>query len=466
MYTQKELEIWRDRAENGPYRTEGDAHANSPKQWVWINQFAEDFRSTGAEVWIGENTSQTKNMLGIHCAALKGKMYNDKELLDLVISALREQVSTNNDFASLYPDSEDGYAMSGWMLRLFNAYQITGVQDDQIEEYFIDLAYWYKEKIDNQMENNFPNRKNNDYTILGGAAKKGGFNSDEITHINPDGSKGNQIYWVHKWYNNRRSSIVLYYGVVGIELGIQELITSAKMYFKETLMFGTFPDGTMSEYSRNGDYNNPFSGLTYADVNIECLVQLAHRLYLKGDPSLYGFTTNEGIHGSEGGNKNLRLVIDNHLDLISGRKKLYFNSVAPENLLDYETDDKVWVNYTYVCLANHYYKSEQIKQDYTRDFTDKKKGTSGRIWYAWGGVMNNTPGYLFMYGQLEGLVSPEPEIDPGVEPTDDILISSHNEIKEAYQSAFKVEITRKGQYEVWQKPDGTKYILQPVIEIE
>lgn len=48
----------------------------------------------------------------------------------------------------------------------------------------------------------------------------------------------------------------------------------------------------------------------------------------------------------------------------------------------------------------------------------------------------------------------------------DIVISQHTDIKEAYEKATDLKLTRKGYYQLMQKPDSSLYIKQPDIEIE
>ena len=48
----------------------------------------------------------------------------------------------------------------------------------------------------------------------------------------------------------------------------------------------------------------------------------------------------------------------------------------------------------------------------------------------------------------------------------DSLISNHNDFHNAVEKAVGIDLTRSGYYEVWQRPDGSKYIIQPKIEIE
>jgi len=54
-FTQEELNIWRQRAENGPYKTRGDVCTNSPGDWERIVGHANAFLSKPSEErWKGQ----------------------------------------------------------------------------------------------------------------------------------------------------------------------------------------------------------------------------------------------------------------------------------------------------------------------------------------------------------------------------------------------------------------------------
>jgi len=54
-FTQEELNIWRQRAQNGPYKTRGDVCTNSPGDWERIVSHANAFLSNpSGERWKGQ----------------------------------------------------------------------------------------------------------------------------------------------------------------------------------------------------------------------------------------------------------------------------------------------------------------------------------------------------------------------------------------------------------------------------
>jgi len=54
--TQEELNIWKQRAQSGPYKSAGDVQSNSPGDWTRVNSNATSFRNAGntSERWIGQ----------------------------------------------------------------------------------------------------------------------------------------------------------------------------------------------------------------------------------------------------------------------------------------------------------------------------------------------------------------------------------------------------------------------------
>lgn len=55
---------------------------------------------------------------------------------------------------------------------------------------------------------------------------------------------------------------------------------------------------------------------------------------------------------------------------------------------------------------------------------------------------------------------------PVIVEAQDSLISNHNEYHTAFRAATGIPVIRKGSYQVWQRKDGTRYILQPKMDIE
>ena len=181
-------------------------------------------------------------------------------------------------------------------------------------------------------------------------------------------------------------------------------------------MFGTFPDGSTGEFRRNdgnaSDYQTEETGTMYYDmINIETLIVGAMALYKKGDNELLNYSTNKGLHGTEGGNKNLKLLIDNRCKLINHDLEWYWRDKKPQfrhdavgggGRLYYAFD----VIFTY---ANQYYKDDYIKATYLRNkgakYPSSGLSSAGPVWWPWSGPTSTVPGYLFLYGQLENMNS-------------------------------------------------------------
>ena len=181
-------------------------------------------------------------------------------------------------------------------------------------------------------------------------------------------------------------------------------------FFKEMLMFSVFPDGTMGEYERNGSWGLPFAGVTYSTINIEMFVTVADALARVEDFELYEFSTSKGLYGTEGGNKNLYLLIKNYYDQLNGivdRYVMMDGNLYQIDLINELDQDRHWVNDIWFVKANLYYKDDYFYQTYTRThhnskpYPAKRWGTAGPVNYPWSGTGGMVPGLLFMYGGLE-----------------------------------------------------------------
>lgn len=188
---------------------------------------------------------------------------------------------------------------------------------------------------------NFPNRKNHDYRVRSTSAALDSTNPDvwgaksnvfylattdtEITldgftytitalgngcgrffgpqlgvyaYVHNDGTPGNRLSVLSQWYNNRRSDVVLAFGLIGVMLNNQSLIVEAKRYVKEWLRYSVWPDGSQGEYIRNGNYCAANAGLIYSSHNIQTAALLADVLGRRGDFELYQYNTVWGLYGS------------------------------------------------------------------------------------------------------------------------------------------------------------------------
>lgn len=98
-------------------------------------------------------------------------------------------------------------------------------------------------------------------------------------------------------YNNRFYDIVLYFYAWGLEHGNLTYETTAREYFKLTLKYGIFPDGTTWEIYRNEE-NGPFKGVSYGNITLGTMVEMAFLDALAGsypDDLLFDYSTSDGV---------------------------------------------------------------------------------------------------------------------------------------------------------------------------
>src|SRR5690606_12641935 len=134
-----------------------------------------------------------------------------------------------------------------------------------------------------------------------------------------DGSNGDTIVNLPRYYNNRKGAFAQLIGIIGAGLNDVELIHHAKVYFKEWILFSVYPSGETGENERNGDYGVPQQGSKfYGLLNVGAYAYIAEALARKGDFELYQYSTSDGRCGTQGGPKSFRLVVDTHVNESTG----------------------------------------------------------------------------------------------------------------------------------------------------
>jgi hypothetical protein len=478
FHTPAEVAIWQKRANSGPYRVKGDAVPGSPNDWERIAQNANAFLANpSAERWDGNNESaiyQRGNRLRdaafFHLVTRYPNHTSASPYSTAAKNELLAQVSVGNtDFGARkasgnidYKQDNEWFFAPDWFMKIMFTYDyiketMNSTERQKVEKWLKSNAYYWAEGLHKGPDAFrgfrglgavWPNRLNEDYSVYGREAEWGNM-MDRYTHLTSDGRKHNRISYLSQWYNNRRSAQNTFPTLAGIMLNDATLIKYGKLYIKELLMFGTFPDGMTGESSRNGDYNGvPQQGsIAYQAVNTASALFIANALARKGDNSLFSYTTSKGMHGTEGGNKNLRLLVDTHCKLIANTfsTKRYYDraSARTGDRIDAVDEDghtfgrQQWVHDIWYSVGNQFWKDNFIKDVYTRrnssllsshsnvngyEIPNTKFGSAGPFgdpWRGWGGQF---PGILFMYGQMEGVVNPfngssttEPITEPPVE---------------------------------------------------
>jgi hypothetical protein len=440
--TKEELEIWKQRAANGPYKIKGDVSSNSPADWSRILNNANSFLSNpSGERWAGQTTEscwwgdrkQTPSLPGrsrgekLRDAAFAYLITGNVKYRDAVRSELLAQATmpgTKFDDKTRWcndPPIGDSYSfeIAMWLTRVLFGYDyvrssLAEADRTTLDTWFRSAGYFWEDVAGAMLKKRFPNRDKDDYTTLGRGwdlTKPVCSNGKCVTHF--DGWK--KYDW-HEGWNNRTASQIRFATLAGILTNDTFLKNQGKRYFKEAFKYAVFPDGTHADYRRWTD-TKPGLGWHYAGSMIGTLITIADHFGRLGDLELYQFSTSEGLFGTEGGPKSLDKVIKLFVGHVNQTVTRYGTSDPAKNgsstYLVSSVDAlsrEARVHDTYMAQANIFYKDAFVRSIYTRSAsgapaypaTPSNSGEGS----AWGGEWNIYPGVLFMFGMMEGKVFP------------------------------------------------------------
>jgi hypothetical protein len=265
-----------------------------------------------------------------------------------------------------------------------------------------------------------------DYSALSGVASTGiGYSPAIYTHMNEAGVNQTEIKQIHGFYKNPYAMAARAIGVIGIYLNDDMLKDHARLFFEEWMKFGVYADGTTSEYRRNNGNGttDPYQlGTCYYSVIVwESAVIFADLLRRNNDDSMYEFMTSDGIHGSEGGTKNIRLVIETTIEHCTSEVLRYCKAVNVDQLIDTMNG----TSYRYLpevplSLANRYYNEQRIKDCYLLTLAGSNTYSASGWTYptggaanSWGGALGSYPDFVYMFHLTEDIVE-EVEIIRGI----------------------------------------------------
>ena len=450
IWSDAHLAEWRDRANNGPYKSAGDSFDPLiPGEWDRIvlekttfaadptvdrRQTYEDIQDNGFAI------TEHKKMVS---AAFYSLVKEDSTLAGTVKDELMwhatragtagvgQQISP-----TYYLKTDSGnWWNSGWMLRMVSCADFvkdafSTAERTTFNAWISDWAHCVESSIHNELDGNFPDRYNRKYAepTGWGATWDGGY-----AYKDSSGVLHNPIYTVGKYYNNRRHTPMQFVGLASIFLNDATLKDRAKLYFEEWIRFSVYPDGSTAEFERNGDWGNPQAGHVYNAYNLASAVLVAEALRLEGDSSLYNYSTTDGFFGTECTTepaKNIKLVVDTYLDLNDGVKLWYKDSgsVIDADRID-NTNNEQWVNEIWFAPAgNRYWNDDRIRSGYRRETAgsiaySSPIGWAGSYGLPWNGVQASWPSSLFMFADMEdvGTGTVTPPVEP---PVTDGLLSS------------------------------------------
>lgn len=425
-YTAEELDIWRERAIDGPYRTSGDVSQNSPGDWQRIVQNANTFLANpSAGHWQGQTAERCVTWGDSGPSSIPVQRLRDAAFYYLITGDTKYRDAAKTELLSLAgePGSDftddsrwcqgeirdagnPGLQIVNWFTPLLFAYDYLGsetfsdAESELLERWFLEAAKFFQREVALSLDRNFIDRQNGDYRISGYGMAVNSTCSD-ITHFG-----GWQVCSLAKHYNNRRAAAVRFFGLAGLKFEDEHLVERAKAFVREFVMFSVYPDGVIGEFERwRSDF--PDLGWAYASQILGSMHTLADAFARAGDFELYEFTTSEGAFGTEGGVKSLRLVADTLASYVDGSVERYGTDRIDrvgrsEYRIDGVVEDLAWYDVRDVLLVqpNMFYRSERLADVYTRTAPGTRAYPS-KTENFWSGEWFIYPGVLFMWGQLE-----------------------------------------------------------------
>jgi hypothetical protein len=194
LYTQEELNIWRQRAQSGPYKSQGDVSTNSPGDWDRIVSKKNTFMSDpSADHWTGwtENRCLTRDDVlpgtvgrgavgafthdAMMNAAFYALMMNDATVRNAVRDALLAQARDPGvDFTNttrwcsdyMGVDQNNFWGTAIWLGRLAVTYDfirndLSSADRTVLDTWFYQAADLYRQQLNRQLgsEERFPRRE-------------------------------------------------------------------------------------------------------------------------------------------------------------------------------------------------------------------------------------------------------------------------------------------------------------------
>jgi hypothetical protein len=462
-FTQEELDIWRKRANDGPYKTISDVSSNSPGDWNRIIEGKRRFmanpsayRYKGPPI-TGECIQKTtqhspqgyeptqggiSNLLQAAFYYLvkkdgEGRAADARDAGNAVVKELVAQAQekgvdlSNRQRWCIRAIGEQGpaFTLANMLTEYLYAYDYTKdlVNQEQkkiLDKWFMDCAVWMKDNVTASLENYFPKRSTEypdfPYTLTttNNLANTPQFSS-QLTHFN-----GNKVGTISRHYNNKRVTLARFAALAGVFYKNEELKKVGRMYFEETFVYGVYPDNVMNELYR-WQNDKPNLGLNYELNTLGALITIADAFARQGDLSLYSFVTSKGIHGTQGGSKGLFTTMIDAANMYTGETKRYATLDAsrngdPDYLMDgtnIGNASKGLVAYLsvhdiFLAQANVYYRNKEITEAYTRRHPTSQPYPANPSYNAhnsvYEGEQGTYPAALFMFGQMEGKVWPYP----------------------------------------------------------
>ncbi len=270
--------------------------------------------------------------------------------------------------------------------------------------YIVGHTEWFIEK-------SFSDRYNNKY-LCDGKYCPGRISDPEFLY-----SGGPKHFQIHDTWNNRTSVVASAAGIIGILTNDPILTDKGARFFRESLRYSVWPDGTYVDIIRTSPgATNAFS---YPMAYLGSMCTLADALARMGDRSLYDYSTSEGMAGTESTSdqppKSIRAVIKHLAGQVDGTIVKYGSGKdhVPDNIINTTNTGGYGdgnISDVFMAQSNIYYRDPYITSIYSRT----APGTPPRPQYTSSGFDQFTgdwgtyPDVIFMFGGLEGKTWPYP----------------------------------------------------------
>ena len=229
-----------------------------------------------------------------------------------------------------------------------------------------------------------------------------------------------------QYFNNRQTEMWRMVTLTGVALtghptfatDAETLKTKAKLYFRDWIKYAVFTNNDLTEMDRGAEDNYCSNGLGYSAATTSAAIASADVLARSGDTSLYTYVTTSSDPGAgvnvAGAGKSLLKVARNIMDYtglnLFSPQRTCPNSSEAGLALNIERDEARVLD-TWMAPGNVYWKDSTIQSTYTRTrsgtfaYPSSPTGCCGQPGW-WSAGSNFYPGTLFMFGQMEGKVSP------------------------------------------------------------
>jgi hypothetical protein len=480
FHTAEELEVWRQRALNGPYRVAGDVNSFTPGDWTRIDSnknwymTGSNHLATGtgdtASIWTGytgsgcvppdfTSISPLETAKRLRDAAFWALIKADAAVAERVRLSLMNQLSqTGTDFSNTSKwcvadgqrvgSRQPSFPASEWLMRILLAYDyvkdyIGATDRTAIDAWFLAAGTYFRLNSKSFIDTNYGTEAN----FLNGTLSSNGVtnsNSFELecctdrsfgrTHVG-----GYRFTFLSSWHDNRYGVQVRAVGLVGVFLNNATLTDFAVAWGKSFIKYVIYPTGELGELYRswtegwNGTTHaanlGEEAGYSYSLASFTYVLDVAVALARTGDTTLMEYSTSVGGGDTVGGPKSLLTsalwvagidtgtVVRYRYDFAQTANNLIDGVAVNEGIGFYAYD--VWLAH-----ANGYWRHPTIKNAYLIPGATNKQGqtTVRSSEYAWMGAGQSMPGRLFLFAEndTEGPLKLS-DVDPYNLTVDDVI---------------------------------------------